>query len=308
MLKYWYKTVYEKSILYGASVWATNLNNNEKKKLHSIQRPFLLKITRAYKTTSNLALNALAGLPPFHLEAEHQSKLVRLLQLNRKVTIKEKEYKPEDINTKETTNFLHPAQKTGKNILTKETQKQKTTKMPIPKDGLYTDGSKTNDGVGAAWVRLKSESAQASWSATLQKHNTIFQAEALALKAAIQEAIQFNEFPIKIYSDSNSVLESLKNHKERNKEIQEIQILMNNLIKEEKLQLSWIPAHTNILGNELADQLAKRATLKPPNTQLKMPISLIKRLAREERDDLWQTTWREAGVGRLTFELIDKVR
>lgn len=64
---------------------------------------------------------------------------------------------------------------------------------------------------------------------------------------------------IVIFSDSKSALESIS-HKQsslRPNILIDILVLLTNI--ERKVTLTWIPAHVNLLGNEIADKLAKSA-------------------------------------------------
>ncbi|GBL91759.1 Retrovirus-related Pol polyprotein from type-1 retrotransposable element R1 [Araneus ventricosus] len=65
LIKAWYSTTIEKALLYGASVWGGALTKVQIDRLHSIQRIFLLKFTRGYRTTSTNVLNVLSGIPLF---------------------------------------------------------------------------------------------------------------------------------------------------------------------------------------------------------------------------------------------------
>ncbi|GBM93759.1 Putative protein in type-1 retrotransposable element R1DM [Araneus ventricosus] len=67
LIKTWYLTTIEKALLYGASVWGGALTKTQIKRLHSIQRIFLLKLSRGYRTTSTNVLSILTDLlPPSH--------------------------------------------------------------------------------------------------------------------------------------------------------------------------------------------------------------------------------------------------
>ncbi|GBO06904.1 hypothetical protein AVEN_142641-1 [Araneus ventricosus] len=70
LIKFWYNTVIEKALLYGASVWGGALNKYHVDRLHTIQRIFLLKFARGYRTTSTNVLNVLTGIPPLHITAK----------------------------------------------------------------------------------------------------------------------------------------------------------------------------------------------------------------------------------------------
>jgi hypothetical protein len=56
--------------LYGAGVWGERSEDTRiQKRLRAAQRSFLLGITRAYRTSSNVALEMLVGCVPLHIEA-----------------------------------------------------------------------------------------------------------------------------------------------------------------------------------------------------------------------------------------------
>ncbi|GFX81569.1 uncharacterized protein TNCV_4179101 [Trichonephila clavipes] len=66
-MKIWYTSVVQPIIFYGAGVWGGSLTSIQVQKLKYIQRIYLLKITKAYKTSPTDALNILSGIPPIHI-------------------------------------------------------------------------------------------------------------------------------------------------------------------------------------------------------------------------------------------------
>ncbi|GBM80583.1 hypothetical protein AVEN_83648-1 [Araneus ventricosus] len=68
LIKHWYTTVIEKSLLYGASVWTVTVK--QIKQLHSTQIFFLIKVTQCYRTSSTNFLNVLTWSPPLHITAQ----------------------------------------------------------------------------------------------------------------------------------------------------------------------------------------------------------------------------------------------
>ena len=75
---------------------------------------------------------------------------------------------------------------------------------------------------------------------------------------AITSRIQGNDRTAIIYTDSRIIIDSLKNTKNHNSLIEEIRkketsLENNNWI----IHFSWVKAHDGLLGNELADRLAK---------------------------------------------------
>ncbi|GBM05528.1 hypothetical protein AVEN_94802-1 [Araneus ventricosus] len=72
IFKSWYNTVIESVLLFDASVWGGALTKNQIDRLHSIQRIFLLKFTRAFRTSSTNVLNVLTDIPPLHIVAKDE--------------------------------------------------------------------------------------------------------------------------------------------------------------------------------------------------------------------------------------------
>ncbi|GBO05229.1 hypothetical protein AVEN_149815-1 [Araneus ventricosus] len=59
-----YETVIERRLVHESSAWCLNPTLKMKKKLSSIQRPFLLHISGAYRTTPTAVLQTILGIPP----------------------------------------------------------------------------------------------------------------------------------------------------------------------------------------------------------------------------------------------------
>ncbi|XP_035217092.1 uncharacterized protein LOC118190484 [Stegodyphus dumicola] len=139
-------TVVEKIVTYAAAVWTHPMQGRKVKHLYTIQRPFALRITRAYRTTSSDALNVLAGFLPLHIRVEEEAARQFVLQQKRRVSFDEVNYPPENYETNSCQFSVHPAVKsTGVNNTINPTtthhlcQKQHT---------IYTDSSKIDEKVG----------------------------------------------------------------------------------------------------------------------------------------------------------------
>ncbi|KYQ48810.1 hypothetical protein ALC60_12140 [Trachymyrmex zeteki] len=145
---------------------------------------------------------------------------------------------------------------------------------------IFTDGSKTN-------INEKSFVGFANWSpnddfikgSKLFDVSSIFTAEAAAILSALNLIIKSDLLRFTIFSDSKSVLMALENIrklKHHSHLIQEInQALINCKLKDKDVQLVWIPAHSNIIGNENADSLAKKAAVEGPLIEVEVPHSDI---------------------------------
>jgi len=128
---------------------------------------------------------------------------------------------------------------------------------------IYTDGSKSSDGVGAAAVTTNSISV-----ATLPKESSIYSAEVYALQMAV-DFIERSNGNIThnrnvIFTDSKSTVDSLHNQNDHpviRYIIHKLNILKN---KDIVVEICWIPSHVGIEGNEKADIKAKQASKRRP--------------------------------------------
>lgn len=135
-----------------------------------------------------------------------------------------------------------------------------------------------------------------------------FTAEAFAIKAALEIVAKDNKSTKKniiIFSDCKAVLQGINNNRlniYHNKYILNIKEISSKLKKEKKMRilLIWIPSHRGIIGNELADHLAKQGAAEENNNTMEVPIGDMRRIFRE---DSWQRTQR-----RITDEASFKGR
>ncbi|GBM26529.1 hypothetical protein AVEN_245256-1 [Araneus ventricosus] len=98
------------------------------------------------------------------------------------------------------------------------------TGVQIPSDrtplGIFTKGSKIEDQTSSAFCAMEKVNIIKTWKAKLSPTNTVFQAETLVLKAAIEWA-NTNNKEVTIWSDSQSGLQALKSFSTVSKIIQE---------------------------------------------------------------------------------------
>ena len=119
---------------------------------------------------------------------------------------------------------------------------------------IYTDGSKSDKYVSASVV-----SSADIYKVNLPDHSTIFTAEAVVLKLAVQH-IQRQVIPKSvIFSDSLSCVQALQGKNLNHPVICEILEILTYLSKvNTEVVFCWIPGHIGIKGNEKADKIAKQ--------------------------------------------------
>ncbi|XP_035230581.1 uncharacterized protein LOC118202507 [Stegodyphus dumicola] len=147
-----------------------------------------------------------------------------------------------------------------------------------------------------------------TWKRILSNHNSIFQAELTAINKAIQLSYTFDT-QAHICSDILSSLKAIGGINSRNPLVAEIQKLLLNIMSEFRPRLSWVPAHTGIVGNDFADELAKQAAtgLNLVEYPLPLPSSYLKRIIYKHLMNHWQSRWNIATTGRWTFRFCPHV-
>ena len=120
---------------------------------------------------------------------------------------------------------------------------------------IYTDGSKDEENVGCAAVGIGREITR-----KLHPASSIFTAELWAIYCAIDiiKTSTFSSFVV--FVDSRSVLETISQF---NKTHPIVTMIIQDVVELEEsgksLTFCWCPAHVGIMGNEKADEQAKRA-------------------------------------------------
>ncbi|GBN53845.1 hypothetical protein AVEN_140701-1 [Araneus ventricosus] len=184
----------------------------------------------------------------------------------------------QDLETKAKGSSIHPSELLEPNQISLEDGEANIARKDII--NIFTDGSKTEHGVGAAFCVLTNDIWAYQWSAKLND-NTVFQAELTALHEAVIYASHLpNHNASKIHVDNTACIMASSNSKNTNETARKIfKILLTN----SRITVSWVKAHAGNIGNERAGQLAKDATHHgQPYSLIKLPKPHIKRPPPEE--------------------------
>jgi len=196
------KTIYLGGILpillYGAPVWCKALAlENCKTKLRRVQRIINIKIAKAYRTVSNEALCVLTGMTPINIKIEEVTKLYHQTS---NCTKDNEQYDKH----KEARFWQHPAE----TII----RASEETKEDSPHQ-IYTDGSKTERGVGSGIAVYSFDQNVRCLQFKLHKKCTNNQAEQLAILKALEyiDDSQTTDKKAAIYTDSRTTIDMLQN-------------------------------------------------------------------------------------------------
>ena len=134
---------------------------------------------------------------------------------------------------------------------------------------VYTDGSKTESGVGCAFVI-----GTATRSFTLPSLASVFTSELVAIYKALCFLETCEETQYTIFTDSLSSIQAISNFNSDNDLIRKILRHTTFLSPAGKhITLCWIPSHVGLTGNEAADSAAKRATTKQCTRWVPIPAT-----------------------------------
>jgi ribonuclease HI len=158
-------------------------------------------------------------------------------------------------------------------------------------DLIYTDGSKTRTGVGAAFYHPHKNHAQGY---SLPPETSIFSAEAFAIITALKYITSLQESHFAILTDSKSVLQALETNcfKSTTNWLQfDLKARIQTAKKAGKtIKLIWIPGHSDILGNEVVDKAAK-SSANEPKYNLPIPYTDIIPILKAQQIEQWQKHW-----------------
>ena len=160
---------------------------------------------------------------------------------------------------------------------------------------VYTDGSKTENGVGYARVSEVEEV-----SVRIPDSATIFTAELLAIRDAIIYCARENHDQTVIISDSRSSLAAIEHMYSPHPIVSEIQdLLIDSDARGKIIELCWVPSHIGVAGNEAADRRASEATQVRRIERTQLPYRDLYPLVKGATRDLWRVEWRSVESNKL---------
>ena len=310
-------------ITYGAIAWGHILRYETKQTaINQLNKLACNIISNTRRSTPRAALEVMYDLPPLDLVVKKEA--LCCLARNKHILVQDwpGQYKEKttsighlkywDMQSKLIDIDLDDSDRTRQSMWSKKytvnTDSFKQTHYPIQAQiNIYTDGSKTDEhtGIGVSVYHFNNEIY--TESIKIPDYCTVYQSEALAIKLVMQNShawLNPDMKYIKIFSDSQAVLKSLAGPTAKSKLIYETHSILNHvyhLHKLLRLELSWIKAHNNYIGNERADELARNATFSAITYWgILPPFSYLKKEICSAIYELWNNRWQTSESYRMT--------
>ena len=138
---------------------------------------------------------------------------------------------------------------------------------------IFTNGSKTPDGAGAA-IFFNELNLRQPYK--LPNHCTIFQAEVFAVWKAVElaETRTTVNSVVNLYIDSQAAIKGITAYKVNSKLVNSCKAAVERLATNRKLHIYWVPSHVGIPGNEAADEVARSGVHLPEEQMMDVPAPL----------------------------------
>ena len=286
-------------LTYGAMIWGHAANTvGNISKLRKLNRMALNTITSVRRSNPTRALEIIYDIMPLHLEIQKIG-MASFVRLKQHITGQKHLYSSQMYKKLGHLNrWERLAKDTGvgsdNNDYTNVTYREKlyhvntdsfnggSKHLQSSQINIYTDGSRLEDKCGTGYVIYKKRKEIFRKSSRLPDTSTVFQAEVngilLASKFLLNEVTTIKPKYIKIFSDSQVALLALNQSEVSSKLVLETKETLNLLAQRtRRITLVWIKVHVGHPGNEVADELAKKATKEDKiDNKINTPLAYIK--------------------------------
>ncbi|GBM44147.1 hypothetical protein AVEN_257095-1 [Araneus ventricosus] len=247
-------------------------------------------------STSNESLQVLAGCVPIDIIAQRESSRFNFFYKDSGILIENREYTVREFD------IINPYAFPPWDVTSFS---WKISKLSCEKcKTIYTDGSGLGGNIGSGLICFDEEE-NILWQEEVRLNDeaSVFLAEAFAIKSALLR-VQDNE-RLKIFTDSQSVLQSLESSQIHASVILDIK----NILKNKKcIEFYWVKAHIGIRGNEMADVLAKNATRRENIDHIvKIPKSWVNNQFKLLALNKWQQRWEGSQNSRFLFGMMPNI-
>ena len=176
---------------------------------------------------------------------------------------------------------------------------------------VYTDGSKTEFGVGSAFRVVLDGGVLVQENFTLPSYTTVFQAEVHAIFKAAEYLRSIPDGKrIKFFVDSQSALKAIHSTNVTSKLVKMTIETLNEI--DNVIVFVWIKSHSGHEHNDAVDELAKEASYSQfPGEEVSPSRNYVRNLVIEKLRGWWDLMWQgcdEARQSKIFYTKQDSVR
>jgi len=161
---------------------------------------------------------------------------------------------------------------------------------------IYTDGSKSRSGVGSGIAIFVNKHLTLQLTYKLAEKCSNNKTEQLAIVKALEKLQDFRHLKERqryaaIHTDSKITLDETANPRNHQNLVEQTRERVRRLEKDNwTIHFTWVKAHNDSFGNELADQLAKKAANSGDEeiAYSKIPKSAVIKEIQDEGELEWQ--------------------
>ena len=161
---------------------------------------------------------------------------------------------------------------------------------------VYTDGSKLNGRVGAAFYAEYPNNSPKQAFFHLGIYSTVFQAEVLAISEVAKNLLldKMHNQSIVALVDSQAAIKALIKCTVTSITVLNCIRNLNQLGKQNHVSIAWIPEHAGVHGNEVADYVAKsgsKSKMHGPEPFITVPYASCVSTVKDWSTDRWKFMW-----------------
>ena len=135
----------------------------------------------------------------------------------------------------------------------------------------------------------------------LPNYCTVFQAEINAINEAALYLASIESYKyVRVFIDSQAAIKALASRDVKSKLVMETIRSLNIACMTRQVELYWTKAHIGTIGNERADEGAKRGGLMENYNDVEIPKSEMKLKIKEYFYKLWENEWGNYHKARMT--------
>lgn len=287
-------------LFYLGELWAGHIGTNQLTQLNQIIRLLSIFAIGGASTVSLIAASSLARIPPAFIWIQE---LILLDSISTNGILHDGNVLRIHKNAIVSDHF-HPAFIPQPDLIQTHFVDEESIEVEGSNDiHIYTDASLSALNGGISVVAPKTKK---SISLKTHKLTNIFELELKAIHIALLMAEElFLEDKrllkkIVVLSDSLSSLTNIQNLSSRN---MTVLLIRKSILYHSKwgrtIHLIWVKAHNNVYGNELADSLAKEATLSGHPFTIDIPTSVLKAHVSKCQRDAWKH-WFQSAIHNTT--------